>query len=248
MSIQTVTRTWRLGPAVSVLVLVLVALLLVALGALLWGSIPDKLYLAVRGDPNVVEQVLPRAQAGDPEAQHDLGLRYAGGRGVPKDPERAARWYRAAAEQGYGPAQSSLALAYYWGTGLARDRAKAADWYRRAAEQDIAGAGYMLGLIYGSGEGVAKDAALAARWHGQAAEHGNHYAQQVLARLYRDGRGVARDKVQAYKWLELAIPGLKVSPARDSWIVMRAQLGATMTVEEIAEARRLAREWTPKVR
>ncbi len=245
MSIQTVTRTWRLGPAVSVLVLV--ALLLVALGALLWDSIPDKLYLAVRGDPIVVERVLPRAQAGDPEAQHDLGLRYAGGRGVPKDPERALRWYRAAAEQGYGPAQSSLALAYYWGTGVARDRAKAADWYRRAAERDVAGAGYMLGLMYWSGEGVAKDMALAAHWHGQAAEHGNHYAQQFLARLYRDGRGVAQDKVQAYKWLELAIPGLEPSPARASWIEMRERLGETMTAEEIAEARRSAREWTPKV-
>lgn len=245
MSIQTVTRTWRLGPAVSVLVLV--ALPLVALGALLWDSIPDRLYLAVRGDPNVVEQVLPRAQAGDPEAQHDLGLRYAGGRGVPKDPERAVGWYRAAAEQGYGPAQSSLALAYYRGTGVARDRAKAADWYRRAAEHDVAGAGYMLGLIYWAGEGVAKDIARAADWHGQAAEHGNHYAQQVLARLYRDGRGVARDQVQAYKWLELAIPGLEPSPARDSWIEMRERLGQTMTAEEIAEARRLARAWTPKV-
>jgi TPR repeat protein len=167
---------------------------------------------------------------------------------VPKDPERAAKWYRAAAEQGYGPAQGSLALAYYWGTGVARDHVKAAHWYRRAAEHDLAGAGYMLGLIYWSGEGVAKDIALAAHWHGQAAEHGNHYAQQFLARLYRDGRGVARDKVQAYKWLDLAIPGLKPSPARDSWIEMREQLGETMTAEEIAEARRLAREWTPKVR
>lgn len=245
MSIQTVTRRWRLGPAVSVLVMV--ALPLGALGALLWDSIPDRLYLAVHGDPNVVEQVLPRAQAGDPEAQHDLGLRYAGGRGVPKDPERAVGWYRAAAEQGYGRAQSSLAQAYYWGTGVARDRAKSADWYRRAAEHDLAGAGYMLGLIYWAGEGVTKDVALAAHWHGQAAEHGNHYAQQFLARLYRDGRGVARDRVQAYKWLELAIPGLNPSPARDSWIEMREQLGRTMTAEEIAEARRLARAWTPKV-
>ena len=40
MLIQTVTRRWRLGPAVSVPVLV--ALLLVALGARLWDSIPDK--------------------------------------------------------------------------------------------------------------------------------------------------------------------------------------------------------------
>ncbi len=38
-------------------------------GARLWDSIPDRLYLAVRGDSNIVERVLPRAQAGDPEAQ-----------------------------------------------------------------------------------------------------------------------------------------------------------------------------------
>ena len=67
MSIQTVTRGWRLGPAVSVLVLA--ALRLVAPGARLWDSIPDRLYLAARGDSNIVERVLPRAQAGDSEAQ-----------------------------------------------------------------------------------------------------------------------------------------------------------------------------------
>ncbi len=31
------------------------------------------------------------------------GLRYAGGRGVPESPERAAKWYRAAAEPGAWP-------------------------------------------------------------------------------------------------------------------------------------------------
>ncbi len=46
MSIQTVTRRWRLGPAVSVLVVV--ALRLVALGARLWDSIPDTLAEARR--------------------------------------------------------------------------------------------------------------------------------------------------------------------------------------------------------
>ncbi len=56
------------------------------------------------------------------------------------------------------------------------------------------------------------------------------------------------DRVQAYKWLELAIPSLAPSPARDPWIEMRAQIGATLSAEGIAEARRLAQAWTPKVR
>jgi TPR repeat protein len=35
---------------------------------------------------------------------------YAGGRGVTKDEVKAARWYRAAAMQGYVPAQYNLGL------------------------------------------------------------------------------------------------------------------------------------------
>ncbi len=141
-----------------------------------------------------------------------------------------------------------LGSRYAGGRGVPENPERAADWFRRAAEHDMASAGYMLGLIYGSGKGLPKDLDLAAHWHRQAAEHGNHYAQQVLARLYRDGHGVPQDRVQAYKWLELAIPGLKPSAARDAWVKTRAQIGATLSAEEIAEARRLARAWTPSVR
>ena len=34
------------------------------------------------------------------EAQHNLGVMYHNGQGVPKDYAEAARWYRLAAEQG----------------------------------------------------------------------------------------------------------------------------------------------------
>ncbi len=243
MATRTVTHTRRLGPAVSVLVPV--ALLLVGLGALLWNSIPDQLYLTLRGEAHIVEQVLPRAQAGDPEAQYDLASRYAGGRGVPKNPRRAAKWYRAAAEADYARAQSSLGLAYYWGTGVQQNYAKAAEWLRRAGEQNMAGSQYMLGLMHESGKGVPKDLPQAALWHRRAAQRGNLYAQQRLAMLARDGRGVPMDKIEAYKWLELAIPQLNSSPARESWIKMQAQIGTAMTHEGIARARRLAQDWRP---
>ena len=38
-----------------------------------------------------------RAEAGDAEAQRNLGVRYATGRGVSKDDAEAVRWYRLAA-------------------------------------------------------------------------------------------------------------------------------------------------------
>ncbi|NIR62173.1 MAG: SEL1-like repeat protein, partial [Gammaproteobacteria bacterium] len=52
--------------------------------------------------------------------------------------------------------------------------------------------------------------------------------------LLRDGTGVPRDPVEAYKWLELAIPKLKPSPARESWVKMRQQLAQSMTPAQIA--------------
>ena len=42
-----------------------------------------------------------RAEEGVAEAQFNLGVMYAEGRGVPQDDAEAARWYRLAAEQGY---------------------------------------------------------------------------------------------------------------------------------------------------
>ena len=44
-----------------------------------------------------------QAEAGDASAQYILGLMYANGFGVPEDDDEAVRWYRMAAEQGYGP-------------------------------------------------------------------------------------------------------------------------------------------------
>ena len=49
---------------------------------------------------------LPAAQGGDAEAQYLVGLMYDEGQGTAPDRALAARWYRAAAEQGCAPAQN----------------------------------------------------------------------------------------------------------------------------------------------
>jgi TPR repeat protein len=48
------------------------------------------------------------AQAGDAEAQFNLGVMYDRGQGVPQDDVQAAEWYRKAAEQGHAAAQNNL--------------------------------------------------------------------------------------------------------------------------------------------
>ena len=53
-----------------------------------------------------------KANAGDAEAQADLGYAYVNGRGVPQDAAQAAAWTRKAADQGLAVAQSNLAVMY----------------------------------------------------------------------------------------------------------------------------------------
>src|SRR5437667_555272 len=57
---------------------------------------------------------LSQSGQGVPNAatQHNLGLRYRDGQGMPKDLAKAAELYQKAADQGYTIAQSNLALLY----------------------------------------------------------------------------------------------------------------------------------------
>ena len=72
-----------------------------------------------------------------------------------------------------------------------------------------------------------------------AAEAGVVDAQVCLGMHYASGREVERDYVEAHKWLNLA--AMKGDPsARD----VRGELAMEMSTVEIAEAQRLAREWT----
>ena len=82
------------------------------------------------------------AEAGNAEAQNELGLRDEGGRGVAQDNEEAARWYRRAAEQGNPHGQHNLGFMHQTGRGVMHDYEKAVRWYRRTADQgDTSAAG-----------------------------------------------------------------------------------------------------------
>lgn len=65
---------------------------------------------------------------GDPNAQFDLGARYATGEDVQQDYTESVRWFTQAAEQGHVIAQATLG-AYYWaGRGIPQDLSKALFW------------------------------------------------------------------------------------------------------------------------
>ncbi len=73
------------------------------------------------------------------------------------------------------------------------------------------------------------------------AEQGHAQAQVNLGILYSQCQGVPKDYVLAHMWLNLAeAKGVKAT------VKMRDLLEKNMTPAQLAEAQRLAGEWTPK--
>lgn len=137
---------------------------------------------------------------------------------------------------------------YAEGTGVPRDPAEAATWYRSAAAQGVANALYNLGVLYATGRGVPRDDAEAQKWYRRAAEQGHARSQYNLGVMCANGEGVPQDDVQAHMWLELAAANFPATETenRDKAIQSRDLIAAAMTRVQIAEAQRLAGEWTKK--
>ena len=137
---------------------------------------------------------------GDTAAQMCLSKYYAEGDGVVKDESVAARWLRAAAEQGHARAQFELGRCYVDGRGVVADTVEAVKWTRAAAEQGLPSAQYNLAVMYYSGLGVEQSDQQAVAWYAKAAEQNHGNAQARLGECYLNGWGVAVDRTQAFKW------------------------------------------------
>ena len=120
----------------------------------------------------------------DAEGQIRLGVSYRyGENGFPKDHQRAARFFRLAAQQGHPEGQAYMGILYSWGEGVRKNDFEAARWFRLAARQGHNHAQFHLGLAYWDGEGVPQDYQEAIRWLRRAAHQGNLAAQRFLANI-----------------------------------------------------------------
>jgi uncharacterized protein len=206
------------------------------------------MYINGRGVPQDYAQaaVLFRnaADQGYADAQFRLADMYDAGQGVPKDDVAAVFWFRKAAEQGSAPAQSLLGLAYATGHAVPQDYAQAVVWYRKAALQGFPLAQASLAESYYNGRGVPQDYAQAAIWYRRAAEQGHADGQAKLAVLYTLGQGVAQDYVEGHMWFNLAT-AQSTGEEQKNLAAARDELAAKMTPDQLAEAQRRARAWTP---
>jgi hypothetical protein len=72
------------------------------------------------------------AEAGDPDAQNNVGEIYERGLGGQANFEAAVIWYKKAADQGYSRALFNLGTLYEQGQGVPKDRLQALNLYRKA--------------------------------------------------------------------------------------------------------------------
>ena len=171
---------------------------------------------------------LPLAERGDAGAQFFLGLLY----------------FEARTELG-----ENLALIYGEQHGVLRDYAEAMKWFRKAARQGNTGGQLRLGDMYEYGWGVPQDYEKAVKWYRLAADRGDTGAQFRLGEIFESGRLVApQDYVQAHKWYNLAAAEETDAKLRDYFANNRDGVASKMTLAQIAEAQKLAREWKPMLR
>jgi TPR repeat protein len=175
------------------------------------------------------------------DAQFHFGVCYLTGNGVTKDAVKAVKWFRKAAEQGDAKAQSNLGFCYHEGNGVTKDAVEGVKWFRKSAEQGNADAQHNLGYCYRMGNGVAKDAVEAMRWFRKAAERNDAAAQYKMGFHYANGEGVAKDYVEANKWYNLA-SAQGYEHAKTALLAIER----VMPPSQIAEAQRLAREFSPR--
>jgi TPR repeat protein len=105
-----------------------------------------------------------RAHLGGVDSQLVLAYSYGTGEGAERDEEKAAYWYRRAAEQGDPRGQLALAARYDEGLGVPKDAEEATRWFRAAAEQGEPEAQLALAFRHEEGRGVSQDRVQAAMW------------------------------------------------------------------------------------
>ncbi len=125
--------------------------------------------------PQAFEEWYSLAKTGNADAQFQLGDLYDAGQGVPKDPHKAACWYR-----------------------------QSFRWYEKGAESGNDWSQYRLGVHYDKGLGIEEDKETALHWYRLAGEQGHAISQFQLSYAYALGEGVDRDFLQAYRWAFLA--------------------------------------------
>jgi uncharacterized protein len=193
----------------------------------------------MRGDyAGAVAQWRPLADAGNADAQFNLGQAYKLGRGVPANAGLAQSWYQKAARQGHEQAQVNVGLLLY----NAGRKQEALPWIRKAVELGDPRAQYILGTELFNGDLVARDWPRAYALMLRAADGGVPPAADNLKAMERfipadqrrQGLALAQRmggaKANVFASAAIAAPTARPAPARAAAPVPRRPAPAPVAV------------------
>jgi TPR repeat protein len=162
----------------------------------------------------------------------ELGFQYLKGENIPRNPSKAVKCFRKAAEQGDTAALTAIGVCYLTGCGVSQNAKEAFKWYCKAAEQGEAAAQSNLGNCYKYGIGVDKNLEEAVKWYRKSAEQEFDTAQHELGIFYMKGEGVQKDNEEAIKWIRKAAEQENVKAQNTLGVCYRTGLGVAKNLEE----------------
>ena len=133
-----------------------------------------------------INSLITAADAGNGDAQCELGFMYYNGDGVTKNYGTAASWLKKAAAQGDAQAMYMLALMYKYGEGVTKDINQYARYMKAAAENGTGenASEYFVGMCYYDGTGLPQDYSKAAEWFKRATNKNISEAFTMLGECY----------------------------------------------------------------
>jgi len=151
-----------------------------------------------------IQQIIHKAEQGDPVAQKDLAMAMLRGIGVPLDPQKAIELFKSSAEHGNAESQKLVGLAYQEGNIVPKDMTQCLYWLKKAAEQGDILCQNAIGNIYWTGDGAEKNPNEAYKWYKKAALKGEPFAQCNMGFFYENGIVVPKDPQKAIEWYRKA--------------------------------------------
>ncbi|MCB9248897.1 MAG: sel1 repeat family protein [Ignavibacteriales bacterium] len=150
-----------------------------------------------------------KAKAGDPFAQHELGIRYILGVGVPIDSLRAAEWIGLAASKNLPAANFNYGIMLSNGIGVEWNPFKAFKNFKIAAESGMEQAQYIIGLMYTDNLIVNKNMITSVEWLKKSADKGFEEAKKVLDEFKKSGININEDSLETKEEVVQTLPAAK---------------------------------------
>ncbi len=128
-------------------------------------------------------RLIQEANAGDPRAQHELGMRLLLGDGMAVDTIQAVYWIKQAASQGMISAVYNYAVLLINGWGVGWNPFEAYKNFKKAALSGMGQAQFIVGLLHTDNLIVKKDYTKAYIWAKRALDNGYEIAKELIDAL-----------------------------------------------------------------